>query len=254
MRKTAKVISSTFLLLLMIFSFSYLPVEADGEGAISGQIRIDDVYYPMGTPASGSNWSYDGDHILTLDGFEGDVVYYYPEADRYEEQILNVKLVGENKTNYFGVGNEYYDCYRLNVIGNGSIDVATSIPNYMDITSGTVIIHSVGGRYVNIKQKGQLDVHTTFSGSNLLGINLKARVDGGTMNVFTTGRYLTWPWKDSLRVVNGGTVNVTTNGDEYYGGIMAQGDSHFWTDYTITDFAGNPTVQLDKRLDFQRNQ
>ena len=245
MRKMVKVVSSMMLLCLILSVCMIFPVKAGGGEAISGRIRIDSTYYQLGTPASGENWSYDGERTLTLDGFDSDIVYFYPDTSLYEEQILNVNLVGENKTNYLGIGNEYYDCYRINVIGNGSIDVATGIPKYMDITSGEVTIYSTGGRYVNIKENGELNVYLSTSGVSLLGIDLRARVSGGTLNVFTTGRYLTWMPENDLRIVNGGTVNVSTNGDEYYGGIETEMD-HFWSKYVITDFSGNPTVKYER--------
>ncbi len=196
-----------------------------------GSAHINVVGFTGGSDAtSGDGWSYDADTAtLTLDGYNGSGIYARMDYKNDEvEQVLTVKLVGENTVNNeVGVyGSQYFaitvERGSVEFQGPGTLTInsgygveATQSDN-MDITteSGSTVQAPVAGR-IRITNGAVINSTTKWTGF----IAPEMIVDSGcSVNANTTGAEREYPINVRHLRCNG-TV-ITTHANQQYRGIM----------------------------------
>lgn len=249
-----KIVMSMFSV-LMLCALLVIPAKAGGTVTSAG-ISVEGTKYPLDEKANGTGWSYDGKGTLTLNGYHGGSIAYYADDSKYSRQVLKIELKGDNTATSVWLGHTYFDMYRIRFTGTGTLVCQNEdgFPLYMDVYGGTVTVSQANSRFDILTAGGVLNLNRSCNGTDIVALDSKLIVGGGTVNVHTDKQYFIWypGTEEDITIANGGTLNVTADDVQSYRGVLeVRTDSSLMTKYKVTDFSGQP-AKLDReyRKDF----
>ena len=238
------------LLALVLCCLVTICAFADGD-TIKGCIIIDGTSYALDKTNSGPGWTYNGSLVLTLHGFSGQSISFYPVQD---DPACNLTLVLEGENEISGGLSSEVGMYMsaghpggtLTITGSGSLAVGR-IDSRADNTifqGGHVTAGSMNGastRTITVRKGAVLRGVSSGSMSYILGMNPALTIDGGVVELIGQGDGYFWSADNHPSIINGGTLLLTRTdgGDALFVRVSAISD--LYASCLVTSQSGGQT-------------